>query len=155
MSQPISEGESGTVENSSGQARPTEAAPETVLAELEKILSSNAFAHSERHSRFLRFVVEQTLQGKGDQLKEYLLGVEVFHRPPSFDPRIDSTVRTEASRLRSRLKEYYEGEGRDDPILIELLKGSYIPLFQKRDVLPNQIPLTGSPTGFVLTCEES
>src|SRR5688500_14728047 len=65
----------------------------SVRAQLKKILASEVFVRSERMSRFLRFIVEQTLQGRGGQLKEYLLGVEVFDRSPSYDPRIDPIVR--------------------------------------------------------------
>ena len=64
--------------------------------------------------RFLRFAVEQSLQGRADQLKESVIGMEVFDRTSSFDPRTDTIVRVEARRLRSKLKDYYESEGRDD-----------------------------------------
>jgi hypothetical protein len=75
----------------------------------------------------LRFIVEQALLG--NQLKETLLGVEVFGRIPSYDPRLDGVVRVEAVKLRSRLKEYYETEGAADPIRIDLPKGGYLPSF--------------------------
>lgn len=103
---------------------------EAVLAHLDKILASTEFARSERLSRFLRFTVEQALEGRVDQLKEYVVGVEVFDRQPSYDPRIDPIVRVEARRLRSKLQKYYESEGRDDELWIELPKGSYVPVFQ-------------------------
>ncbi|HEY3130628.1 MAG TPA: hypothetical protein VGL91_14315 [Acidobacteriota bacterium] len=106
---------------------------EVVRAQLQKILASPAFARSERLSRFLRFAVEKALQGEGAQLKEYLLGLEVFDRGPSYDPRIDPIVRVEAARLRSRVKEYYQSEGQADPILIDFGKGSYAPIFHKRE----------------------
>ncbi|MCI0720722.1 MAG: hypothetical protein L0338_17405 [Acidobacteria bacterium] len=102
-----------------------------VRVQLEKILASRTFARAGRLSRFLRFSVEQTLQGHGDQIKEYLLGTEVFDKDQAFDPRIDPIVRVEAARLRSKLKEYYEKEGQDDPVLITLSKGSYAPQFLK------------------------
>jgi hypothetical protein len=82
--------------------------------------------------RFLHFTVEQELKGEGDKLKEYQIGVEVFDRKESYDPRIDPIVRVEASRLRSKLKEYYSNEGREDPVLIEFPKGSYVPVFGER-----------------------
>src|SRR5262249_47372714 len=107
---------------------------EAVQAQLAKILGSQAFGNSERLSRFLRFTVEQTLRGRGDQIKEYLLGLEVCDRNQSYDPRTDPIVRVEAGRLRSKLSEYYETEGRDDPLVIEYRKGSYVPAFQKRDL---------------------
>jgi len=107
---------------------------EAVQAQLAKILGSQAFANSERLSRFLRFTVEQTLQGRSDQIKEYLLGLEVFDRNQSYDPRTDPIVRVEAGRLRSKLSEYYDNEGRNDSLLIQYRKGSYVPAFQKRDL---------------------
>ena len=83
--------------------------------------------------RFLRFAVERTLDGKADELKEYLIGVEVFDRKGSYDPRVDPIVRVEARRLRAKLKAYYEGDGRDDPFIFELATGSYIPVIQPRE----------------------
>jgi serine/threonine-protein kinase len=100
-----------------------------VEAQLELILASPQFAKSERMNRFLRFVVEQALHGRGNDLKEYLIGVEVFDKDPSFDPRIDNNVRTEARRLRVKLAEYYAEAGRKDPVIIDLPKGSYVPRF--------------------------
>ena len=102
--------------------------PECVRAQLDKILASDAFAGAERPGRFLRFVVEQALAG--NPLKETLLGVEVFGRNPSYDPRLDGVVRVEAVKLRSRLKEYYKTEGAGDPVRIDLPKGGYLPSFE-------------------------
>lgn len=106
--------------------------PEAVHAELERVLASPTFAQSERLSRFLRFAVEETLHGRGEQLKEYFLGLEVFDREESYDPRTDPIVRVEAGRLRSKLAKYYEAEGRGDPLVIALPKGSYMPVFERR-----------------------
>jgi len=111
-------------------------APEAVGSELERILASAAFAQSERLSRFLRVAVEETLRGRGEQLKEYFVGVEVFDREETYDPRTDPIVRVEAGRLRTKLARYYETEGREDPIVISFPKGSYVPAFQKRQPLP-------------------
>lgn len=108
-------------------------APDLIYRQVEKIVASPIFAQSHRLTRFLRFVVEQSVQDQTVQLKEYSIGVEVFDRDESYDPRIDPIVRVEASRLRSKLTEYYHTEGRSDPILIEIPKGTYIPLIQKRD----------------------
>jgi tetratricopeptide (TPR) repeat protein len=103
--------------------------PSAVRQQLDRILQSRAFARSPRISRFLSFVVDQTLAGQEDKLKEYLLGVEVFNRMDSFDPRIDSIVRVEARRLRYKLDRYYETEGRDDTVHIQFRKGCYVPTF--------------------------
>src|SRR5262245_14052155 len=106
---------------------------DAVRVQLEKILASSGFAQAERKSRFLRFTVETVLAGRGDQIKEYLLGVEVFDREASYNPQIDPIVRVEAGRIRSKLKEYYETEGRQDPVVIEFPKGSYVPVFKTRE----------------------
>src|SRR5262249_16475247 len=97
---------------------------------LSNILTSEIFVRSERLSRFLGYVVGTTLEGRGDEINEYSIGVEVYDRPTAFDPRIDSTVRVEAGRLRAKLREYYEAEGRDSAIRIQLPKGSYSPSFR-------------------------
>lgn len=103
---------------------------EAILAQLERILQSSVFAQSRRLDRFLRLTVEKTLSGRPDEIKEYLLGVEVFDRGDSYDPRIDPIVRVEARRLRDKLDEYYGNEGRADPIRILLPKGTYVPRFE-------------------------
>ncbi len=109
----------------------------SIRAELDRILRSRVFIHSHRIRRFLQFVVEESLLGQHHRLKEYLIGLEVFNRVESFDPRVDSIVRVEARRLRSKLDEYYQLEGRDDEVRIELRKGSYIPLFEHRRIGKN------------------
>ncbi len=114
----------------------SEVARQAVEEHLEKILASKGFAHADRLSRFLRFITQETLAGRGDQLKEQVLGLEVFGRGESFDPRIDTVVRVEAHRLRSRLAQYYAGAGREDAVLIELAKGSYAPVFSARPPAP-------------------
>src|SRR5438046_2517862 len=78
-------------------------------------------------SRFLRLGVEHTLAGRADDLKEYVIGVEVFYRKHSYAPRVDPIVRVEARRLRAKLKAYYESDGAGDAIVIEFLSGSYAP----------------------------
>ena len=103
--------------------------PEAVRAQLERVLASELFSSAGRHSRLLRYLVERTLAGEGDRLKEYVLGTEVFDRSDAYDPRIDSIVRVEARRLRSRLGEYYRGPGAGDPVVIAVPRGSYVPTF--------------------------
>jgi len=107
---------------------------DSVQMQLDKILASRAFFRSERMIRFLRYAVEQAAKGQGDKLKEDTLGVEVFDRRESYDPRIDAVVRVEARRVRAKLEEYYETEGRQDRVLIELPKGSYVPVFRRREI---------------------
>ncbi len=118
---------------------------EAVSAQLERILRSETFTRSRRLGRFLRFTVEQTMSGRQAALKEYLVGVEVFGKTESFDPRIDSIVRVEARRLRAKLDQYYSTEGTGDPIVIQFPKGSYVPLIMHRDQLPpSQQPQSAS-----------
>jgi eukaryotic-like serine/threonine-protein kinase len=113
----------------------TDVSAEVIRAQLDRILASPGFVHSDRMVRFLRFTVEQTIQGHADSLKESVLGMEVFDRTSSFDPRTDTIVRVEARRLRSKLKEYYETRGQHDAVLIEFPKGSYVPTFLKSNGL--------------------
>ena len=101
-----------------------------IRRELERILDSAGFARNERISRFLRFVVEHHLSGRGDELKESVIAIEVFGRPPDYNPKRDPVVQAEASRLRARLSEYYLGEGKEDPLVIELPKGGYVPVIR-------------------------
>src|SRR5580658_7570923 len=104
---------------------------EAVRQELERILASPGFAGNERLSRFLRVIVERHLEGRDGELKESVIGIEVFGRQPGFDAKQDSTVRTEAGRLRARLAQYYAGDGIGDRVIIELPKGGYIPAFRR------------------------
>src|ERR1043165_4679785 len=110
---------------------PVESQAQAIGRQLERILASPGFARNERLSRFLRFVVEQHLQGHDDALKESVIGIEIFGRRPDYNPKHDAIVRTEAGRLRARLSEYYLGEGRGDALLIELPKGGYTPRFRQ------------------------
>lgn len=107
-----------------------------VVEQLDRILRSPHFARAERLSQFLHFIVERWLDGRESELKEYLVGTEVFQRPPDFDSRTDPIVRTQAHRLRAALKAYYEGEGVADPIRIEIPKGSYVPIARPNQAAP-------------------
>ena len=80
---------------------------DAVRRQLDRLLASAGFANAGRMSRFLKFVVEKTLVGEGERLKEYVIGVEVFDRDANYDPRVDAIVRVEAARLRTKLAEYY------------------------------------------------
>jgi TolB-like protein len=103
-----------------------------VQDELERVLSSRGFVNAGRLSRLLRHSVEKTLAGQADELKEYSVGMEVFDRDDKYDPRVDSIVRVEAGRLRSRLEEYYGAEGASDPVRISLPRGAYVAQFELR-----------------------
>lgn len=109
-----------------------------IRRQLQRILESRTFRQGDRLQRFLSFIVEETLEGRGDRLKEYPVGVDVFGKDSSFDPRMDPIVRVQARRLRMRLVTYYRDEGRGDEICIELPKGGYAPTFRKGE---NAAPL--------------
>src|SRR5437764_927822 len=111
--------------------------------QLEKILAHGLFTRSVRMGRFLRLAVEWTLDGRAEELKEYLIGVEVFDRKESYDPRVDPIVRVEARRLRAKLKAYYDGAGHADSTVIEFLPGGYAPHFRiKTEAAPEPAPRT-------------
>ena|ERR1700736_6132195 len=121
-----------------------------VREQLARILQSPIFVQSNRLGRFLRFVVGTALSGEAGVLKEYVIGTEVYDRRPPYHPSQDSIVRTEARRLRSKLKEYYESEGKGDPIFIYFRIGSYVPVFRLRErlapeSLPKETNLIGPP----------
>lgn len=104
-------------------------ARDLVLQQLERILAHPLFQKSQRLSTFLRYAVETALAGKADSLKEFVIGAEVFQRGASFDPQIDNVVRVNANRLRGKLAEYYHGSGQSDPVVIDLPRGGYVPVF--------------------------
>lgn len=100
-----------------------------VLTQVDKICNSNLFVRSERLCQFLRFITQETLEGRGANLKEYTIGAALYSKGDDFDTRTDSAVRVDARRLRAKLAEYYQGPGAGDPIRLELPKGGYVPDF--------------------------
>src|SRR5215211_8972784 len=116
---------------------------EQKLEQLERVLQSRALQNSESLKAFLRFVVERTVEDEGAQLKEYTIATEVFGRNSDYDPRIDSVVRVQAGRLRTKLQEYYTTEGKGDSVVIDLPKGHYYPVFNcpRSDSPPEPQPL--------------
>ena len=97
--------------------------------ELRRILESRHFSNSPKKTRFLEFVSEQTFVGNGEKLNEYLIGVEVYERGVEFNPQRDPIVRVQAYEIRRLLKKYYEEEGKDSPIHMDLPSGHYVPVF--------------------------
>jgi hypothetical protein len=104
-------------------------AREEKLEQLERILRGRALHGSDNLKAFLRFIVDKTIENQESQLKEYVIATEVFGRGNDFDSRVDSVVRVQAGRLRTKLHEYYETEGKDDKVIIHLPKGQYTPVF--------------------------
>lgn len=103
-----------------------------IRAALERLQSWPEIARSPQLSRLLGYIVERTLAGGAEAIKAYSIAVDVFDRPPDFDPQGDPIVRVQARRLRSLLTQYYEGSGRDDPMRIVLPVGRYVPEFVPR-----------------------
>ncbi|UXT97976.1 tetratricopeptide repeat protein [Agrobacterium tumefaciens] len=98
-------------------------------AQLARILKSKTFENSERLRKFLSYVVIETIEGREDKIKSYSIGIEVLNRSSDFDTAHDGIVRTTANRLRAALEKYYRSEGRNDPTIISLPKGRYVPTF--------------------------
>lgn len=101
--------------------------------QLERVLSSSYFAHAARLSRFFSYLAQETLSGNENRLSQHAIALDVFDRDETFDPAIDAVVRVEAGRLRSKLREYFSEEGRDDPVIITLPKRSYAVAFEFRN----------------------
>ena len=101
-----------------------------IQQELDQILSSSLFSRSSVLSNFLKFIVEETLQGNTDRLKEYTIAVSALGRTSDFNPQTNAIVRIHAGRLRRLLNAYYEGPGITDAIKIEVAKGTYVPMFR-------------------------
>ena len=121
----------------------------SVREQLDRILQSEFFLRSQRMTRFLRFIVEETLAGNDESLSEYTIGLQVFDRGEDFDPRVDSLVRVDARRLRSKLQEYYQGMGSDDLLVIDVPKGTYVPRFRSPEMLStaeDASEVAGQPT---------
>src|SRR5215510_5151389 len=97
-----------------------------IREQLVRILNSGPFHQSHRRQRFLEYLVNETLAGRGERLKGYNIALEVFDRPETFDADVDPIVRLEAARIRDKLREYYATDGQGDPIHIDLPKGKYI-----------------------------
>ena len=120
-------------------ANTADAVPASAVSEqLARIVNGPRFISSPRLCRFLTHIVNRTIKGDLDSLKEFSIAVEVFDRTSEYDPNIDAIVRVEARRLRAKLKEYYEGPGRSDAVLIGLRPGSYVPIFRWLDPQPRK-----------------
>jgi hypothetical protein len=119
-----------------------------IRQELHRVVNSGPFRDAYRLTSFLSFIVEMTLAGNGNKLKAYTIAVEALGRGVDFDPQTDPIVRVEAVRMRQALARYYGGIGRDDPLVIEVPRGSYVPAFRRRNACekPKPRPATSLPT---------
>jgi hypothetical protein len=137
--------ESGSARAQNGCFHPeTEQDRDQVRDQLQRILASPAFHNSKRYASVLRFIVEQTLQGFGDQLKERTIGMEVFNRPPDYDTATDHAVRSAVAEIRKRLAQFYQSSTNGE-LRIEVLPGSYMPQFRRAEENPPPTRVHGSP----------
>jgi hypothetical protein len=115
---------------------PADLTAEKILAQLELLTRDETFRSSRRSTAFLKYVVEETVKGAADQLKERTIGIEVFGRSSSYDTNLDHIVRTAATELRKRLAIYYGDEKHRNELRIGLLPGSYVPKFSHAHLAP-------------------
>jgi hypothetical protein len=125
-----------------------------ILRQLDRLLDNPYFSHSKRFPSFLRFIVQEELEGRGDQLKERTLGIEVFGRHSGYDTTSDPIVRVTAAEIRKRIAQYYQNTESPDELRISLLPGSYIPHFEwprtgsaALATLSNELPFALPPNG--------
>jgi len=121
------------------------AVDESARHEIDRILRSEAFRSADSLRRLLVFLAEKSFSGEGADLKEYTIGIDALGKPVTFDPRQDATVRITARRLRQKLADYYQNEGKDDPVVIELPKGRYQLNRQNRPLAEDNIPPIEAP----------
>src|SRR5208282_2993282 len=105
--------------------------------QIQRVLESELFRASELQGRLLRYLAEKSLSGEADQLKEYTIGVEGLGKPESYDPRHDSSVRLQASKLRQKILEYYLTQGQSDPVHIDFPRGRFKLIFTSRELIPS------------------
>jgi hypothetical protein len=110
--------------------------------QVQRIVQSKVFRTSEVHRNLLQYLAEKSLSGTADSLKEYTVGLDVFAKPESYDPRQESVVRMHVGRLRQKLAEYYRLEGADDPIFVDVPKGGFRVTFETREIQPEGIAAT-------------
>lgn len=129
FSRPEGEGREG--QDSTGEADSSAPARAEIEAALDRILASRSFSTAPRQQALLRHIVIETIEDRGDRLKEFSIAIDVFGRSGTFDPRLDSIVRVQASRLRTQLAEYFSREGAADPVRIEVPAGGYVAAFSR------------------------
>ena len=141
----------GDRSNALGRPATTEVPRDEVVGEMRRILASPQFQASARRRAFLQFIVDETLAGRGDKLKGFVIATNVFGRDELFDPQVDPVVRLEAHRLRRDLDGYYANAGQDDLVRISVPKGSYVPFFSHvgpaRLKRPEPVEPTSLPSG--------
>jgi hypothetical protein len=107
--------------------------------QVQRIIQSKAFRTSEVHRNLLQYLAEKSLSGTAGSLKEYTVGLDVFSKPASYDPRQESVVRMHVARLRQKLAEYYRTEGVEDPVFVDVPKGGFKVTFEAREIAPEPV----------------
>ena len=131
-----------------------EAWHECIHHQLTLILASSAFRNSKRYSALLKYLVERTLEGQAEELKERNIGVDVFDRTPDYDTAADHVVRSAGSEIRKRLAQYYAEPGQEAAIRIDVFPGSYVPQFRPCGEEPRVTPNREYPEGPGLKTED-
>jgi hypothetical protein len=126
----------------------TEQEKEQIRTQLSRMLETHHFKNSKRYPPMLRFIVEETLDGRGEFLKERLLGVRVYDRPADYDTAVDPIVRVTIAEIRKRIAQYYHDEEHDAEIRIELLPGRYAPEFRVRNPRREPTPRPSNSNGW-------
>jgi hypothetical protein len=125
-------GQSGEPE---GYGVPEGVSSEEIRSAVDHILHSRTMSGCHRLTQLLEFVVASTLRGEASHLKETTIGVYVFGRSPDYDPKVDTIVRSQAWRLRSKLRKYYAAEGSNANIVVDIPIGHYVPVFHVREAV--------------------
>ena len=115
-------------------------APKEGREQVERLIHSDLFRYSELQRRLLQYLSERALSGEADQLKEYTIAVDALGKPPSYDPRHDSAVRLQLSKLRQKIVEYYRTVGQSDPVLVDFPKGHFKLVFSRREASSLSVP---------------
>src|SRR5579863_5707565 len=109
---------------------------ESNQTQVQRIVQSKALRTSEVHRNLLQYLAEKSLSGSADSLKEYTVGLDVFSKPASYDPRQESVVRMHVARLRQKLADYYRTEGVNDAVIVDVPKGGFRVTFETREIPP-------------------
>ncbi len=122
------------------------------LAQIDRLCASDVLHGSESLCRLLRYLAQKEIESPGTHVKEYQIATEVYGRPADFNPQVDSTIRVQAARLRSKVNDYYSSHGTDDAVLVELPRGSYSLQFRHRSTAASAVALPGT-NGDIRTAE--
>lgn len=117
-----------------------------LLDALHRITAATSVGNVESLRSLLTYLVRQSIERPGEPIRENRIASEVFGKSENFDPRQDSTVRVQISRLRSKLNKYYQSDGTSDPWILDIPKGSYAVAIRRREILPEPLPVPPAPS---------